>query len=111
VLLLSAPFAAGAAGPGWFDAVIAEARAEVPGAGFEAMLDCGDMAGYAMAALRQGVSHIRFEGEAFGKIVDIAGQSGATVTRARPESLDLYALELARADLEARCRDWLLDAV
>lgn len=108
-MLLSAPQAAGTVGPGWFQAVTDEARAAFPDAEATAMLDCGDRAGHALAALRQGIPHIRFDGRTADKIADIAGQLGAAVSVARPDSLDLYALELRGEALEAACRNWLLD--
>tara|TARA_B100000700_G_scaffold245373_1_gene273821 strand:+ start:442 stop:828 length:387 start_codon:yes stop_codon:yes gene_type:complete len=109
VLLLSAPYAAGTVGPGWFQAVIAEAATEFNDMEIEAMLDCGDRAGYALAALRQGITHIRFEGKTKDKVTDIANQLGAQVSTARPDSLDLYALEIQGESLDKACRDWLLE--
>ena len=64
-----------------------------------------------MAALRQGLKNIRFDGDTFEKISDIAQQLGATIAAERPDSLDLYALELDGKRLEIACRDWLLDEV
>lgn len=111
MLLLSAPFAAGAAGPGWFGSVVDQATSAFPETDVSAMLDCGDLPGYAMAALRQGLKNIRFDGDTFEKISDIAQQLGATIAAERPDSLDLYALELDGKRLEIACRDWLLDEV
>jgi hypothetical protein len=111
VLLLSAPYAAGATGPGWFGSVVDQAISAVPEAEVSAMLDCGDLPGYAMAALRQGIKNIRFDGDTFEKISDIAQQLGATVTAERPDSLDLYALELDGKRLEMACGSWLLGEV
>lgn len=109
VLLLSAPDAAGTVGPGWFQQVVLQAEAGFPEADAAAMLDCGDRAGYALAALRQGIAHIRFDGDTADKIANIAGQLGAEVDRERPDSLDLYALELKGNALDEACRKWLLD--
>ena len=109
--MLSAPFAAGATGPGWFGSVVDQAISAVPEADSSAMLDCGDLSGYAMAALRQGINNIRFDGDVPEKISDIARQLGATVTLKRPDSLDLYALELDGKRLEMACRNWLLDEI
>ena len=94
VLLISAPFAAGTTGPAWFQSVVSQAMEAVPEADASSMLDCGTMAGYAMASLRQGIKYIHFYGETFDKIADIAEQLKARVTNERPDSLDLYALEL-----------------
>ena len=62
VILASAPGAALQAGPGWFKAVIEEARAAYPQVAATAILDCGDQPGAAMAALRLGLTDLRFHG-------------------------------------------------
>ena len=105
VTLLSAPSAAAYAGPGWFRAVAAQACAAHPGVQVTAVLDCGDMAGHALAALREGVAAIRFAGDTSGKIEDIAGQYGALVVTGRPEALDLATV--ADRDMMAACKEWL----
>jgi hypothetical protein len=105
--LISAKGAAGYAGPSWFRAVVAEARAAHPGVDVTAVLDCGDMPGYALAALRDGAAVIRFSGDTADKIADIAAQYGARVIAARPETLDLADVERARRDLGRACREWL----
>lgn len=107
VTLLSAPRAAGYAGPAWFRAVIEQARAAHPDVAVTAVLDCGDMPGYALAALRDGVAAIRFSGDTADKIADIAAQYGALVFAERPEALDLATVERSRRDLGRACRDWL----
>lgn len=104
VTLLSAPAAASYAGPGWFRAVVEQARAAHPEAEAAAVLDCGDRSGHALAALREGVTAIRFSGKTSDKIEDIAAQYGARVVRDRPEALDLQ--EVA-GDPAAACRAWL----
>lgn len=105
VTLISAPSAAGYAGPGWFRAVVEQACAAHPKVQVTAVLDCGDMAGHALAALREGVRAIRFSGDTSAKIENIAGQYGALVIAARPEALDLAAV--ADRDVVAACKDWL----
>ena len=107
VCLVSAPDAAAYAGPGWFAAVIDEARRAHPAVSAAAILDCGDFAGYALAALRHGLAEIRYDGPAFSAIDAIAAERGATVTRNRPESLDLGAI--ADDEAPAFCRQWLSD--
>ena len=107
VTLLSAPGAAGYVGPGWFRAVIEQARAVYPDADVTAVLDCGDMPGHALAALRDGVAAIRFSGDTADKIADIAAQYGALVIAERPEALDLAEVERSRRDLGRACREWL----
>ena len=107
VTLLSAKGAAGYAGPSWFRAVVAEARAAHPEVDATAVLDCGDMPGYALAALRDGAPVIRFSGDTADKIADIAAQYGARVIAGRPGALDLADVERARRDLIRACREWL----
>lgn len=101
VLLLSAVDAGLSAGGGWWREMIAAARDSVgdsgPGSRMDALLagtllDCGDDAGAAQAALRAGVEAIVFSGRAdiFERLADIAGQYGSRVCRARPSAaLDL----------------------
>ncbi|UCH74133.1 MAG: hypothetical protein JSU82_17790 [Rhodospirillales bacterium] len=107
VTLISAEGAAGYAGPSWFRMVVEEARAAHPEAQVTAVLDCGDMPGYALAALRDGAQIIRFSGDTADKIADIAAQCGAQIIAERPAALDLAPVERARRDLERACRDWL----
>ena len=107
VTLLSAPSAAGYAGPGWFRSVVAQARAAHPEAQATAVLDCGEFSGLALAALRDGVTLIRFSGDTADKIADIAGQYGARVISTRPEALDLARIERRGWDMVRACREWL----
>ncbi len=107
VTVISAPNAADAAGPGWFEAVIAAARTRYPDVAVTAILDCGDAPGHALAAIRHGLKAIRYDGPATAQIGDIAAQAGAVVFRERPASLDLYDTEVAGQDLLAACREWL----
>jgi hypothetical protein len=106
VLLLSAPSAAGAAGPAWFAAVFRMAADAYPDAAIEGILDCGAMPGHALAALRQGLTTIRYDGPSFEAVCDIAAQCGATVMRERPRALELACDGDAAALVEA-CRRWL----
>jgi hypothetical protein len=62
VTVASAPGAALQVGPGWFKAVVDQARATYPDVAVTAILDCGDQPGAVMAALRIGLTHLRFEG-------------------------------------------------
>ncbi|MCK5620848.1 MAG: hypothetical protein KAJ11_01060 [Alphaproteobacteria bacterium] len=107
VTLLSAPSAAGYVGPGWFRAVVGQARAAHPDADVTAVLDCGEFSGLALAALRDGVTLIRFSGDTADKIADIAGQYGARVISTRPEALDLARIERRGWDMVRACREWL----
>lgn len=104
VTLLSAPGAASYAGAGWFRAVVEQAQAAHPDAEAVALLDCGDQPGHALAALREGVTAIRFSGITADKIEDIAARYGARMVRDRPESLDLQEVS---GDPIAACRAWL----
>jgi len=107
VTLISAKGAGGYAGPGWFRAVVEQARAAQPDVEVTAVLDCGDMPGYALAALRDGAAIIRFSGDTAAKIADIAAQYGALVIAERPEALDLAWVERSRRNPERACREWL----
>jgi hypothetical protein len=104
--LWSAEGAAGYAGAGWFQAVLAEARAAVPAARFAAVLDCADLPGYALGALRIGVEAVCFTGPAkvAAKLADIAAQQDRRLLRKRPAR----ALDLRHAEAPlAVCRAWL----
>lgn len=105
VTLLSAPLAAGYAGPGWFRAVVEQACAAQPGVAVTAVLDCGEEPAHALAALREGVRAIRFAGDTADKIADIAGQCDALVIAGRPAALDLSAI--AEPHRVAACKVWL----
>ena len=74
VLLISAEHASASAGPAWFAQLVDTAKAPFPDCDVIAMLDCGDSPGHALAALREGLRAIRFNGPTFDKIADIAGQ-------------------------------------
>lgn len=108
VRLESAPEAAAAGGPAWFAALVRAAAEEVPGARFEAVLDCGDAAGHAMAGLRAGLGIVRFTGRADvrRRLAGIAAKEGARIEGARrARALDLDAVP-AR-DRAAVLRRWL----
>ena len=91
VRLLSAPGAAGYAGPAWFAEMIAQTRRAHPSAAVEAVLDCGASPGDVLAALRRGIEAIRYDGPAptRRKLAAIAAACGARLDRARGPSLDL----------------------
>jgi hypothetical protein len=73
--------AGASAGPGWFQAIVEALEAELPTRPFEAVLDCGDEPGAALAALRRGVRHVRLAGkpETLRRVSDIAAQLGAVL--------------------------------
>ncbi|MBX6366406.1 MAG: hypothetical protein IRZ04_00415 [Rhodospirillales bacterium] len=79
--LESYPAAGLSAGPGWFQAIVEALEAEFPGRPFEAVLDCGDAPGAALAALRRGVRRVRLCGDpaAIGRVAEIAARLGAVV--------------------------------
>jgi len=107
---LSAPNAAASVGPAWFAAVAASAAASFPEAAIDPALDCGSMPGYALAALRQGLKTICYDGACFDAIAEMAAQRGATVLRERPPSLDLGSVSAGRdgeATLIDASRRWL----
>ena len=64
IVLLSAANAGIYAGAGWWRAVVEAARAAEPAAKCGAILDCGDDAGAAQAALRAGIEAVIFTGRA-----------------------------------------------
>ena len=111
VVLLSAAGAGIYAGAGWFAALVTAAREAVPAAQSTALLDCGDDAGAAMAAIRIGVEGIIFTGraEVARRLADIAKEAGVRLETTRPEP----ALDFAEAffddgeTLQKRCADIL----
>lgn len=107
--LLSAPDAGMQSGPAWFLSLIEQATDHVPGAenlDITAILDCGDMPGPVLAALRHGLTNICFTGrpDILAKLIDIAEQQHAVIIDERPQGLDLLGV----ADPQTQCRAWLL---
>ena len=111
VILASAPDAGIYAGPGWFGALVAAARAAVPAAKGAVLLDCGDDAGAAQAAIRAGIEGIVFTGRAdvAKHLADIASQRGTRLSTIRPDAaLDLAAEFFASPEaLRHRCSEVL----
>ena len=105
VVLLSAPGAAGYAGPGWFAKLVALAAEAHPEAELGAVLDCADKPGLVLAALRHGLPAVRFTGgrAAATKLAAIAAHTGAKVLTGRIRALDLRG----HADPGSACRAWL----
>ncbi|MDE1147445.1 MAG: hypothetical protein PW843_12640 [Azospirillaceae bacterium] len=106
VRLVSAPDAAGSLGVGGWRALLDQLAAEFPGAPMTAVLDCGDAAGHALAALALGILDISFDGNdgAAARLADIAQAQGARLHRlGGVEALDLRG----RRDPVAACRAWL----
>lgn len=111
VLLLSAPDAAAGVGCGWFKALLEAVSDANPGAQLAYLFDCGAMPGQALAALRHGLTAIRYDGPASDAILDIARQLSATVERDRPEALDLVDIADDDPELAEICRRWLADGL
>jgi hypothetical protein len=109
VLLVSAPGAAGFAGPAWFLALVDAAAARVPSARFAAALDCADAPGTALAAIRAGARLVVLDGDcpAFAAVAGAAAEAGAVVLPERPPCLDLGRLDLRRRADRARLSGWL----
>jgi len=108
LLLLSAPSAAGYAGPAWFAALADAAHEAAPTAEILPILDCGDRAGYALAALRHGLPGIRYNGAATERVRALAEAHGAILLTERPDSLDLADYDDRGPEaLAATCRAWL----
>ena len=110
ITLVSPAGAAAYGGPAWFRELVAQAGDAVPGAAFDSVLDCGSAAGHALAAIREGVSGIWFEGpdNLRSKIQDIAVKSGCAVVEIDyAGALDLNEC----ADAAATCRVWLASSL
>lgn len=106
ITLVSPAGAGGFGGPAWFCELIAQAHDAVPGAKFDSVFDCADSPGDAMAAIREGVPAVRFDGpdEVRNKLKDIAAQSGSALAEIDyARALDLNEC----ADPLTTCRDWL----
>ena len=101
VVLLSAPAAAASMGAAWFLALISQTRERYPDADIQAALDCADYAGYAMAALREGMKTVIFNGPAFNAVNEIAKQFDARVLKSRPENLDARLVNAKEALADA----------
>jgi hypothetical protein len=83
----------------------------VPAAEGAALLDCGDDAGAAQAAIRAGIEGVIFTGRAdvAERLADIAAQAGARLLTARPHAtLDLGTEFFAAPEtLRRRCAKFL----
>jgi hypothetical protein len=99
--LLSAPGAALYAGCLWWREVVEQARALVPGALADDILDCADAAGLALSAIRIGQRGIVLDPSApgHGAVAAIAHAHGIVLLAAAPPALDLAARG-ARRQLE-----------
>ena len=104
VTLASAPGAALQAGPGWFKAVIDEARAAFPQVAVTAILDCSDQPGAALAALRLGLVNLRFHGAA--ELQEKLAGMGAILAPPAEATLDLREIP----EPETACAAFLREA-
>jgi len=104
VTLLSAPGAALYAGCGWWQALVAQARAARPDVAVADILDCGEASGQALAALRIGQRFLVLRRSAPGRdaVAAIAAGRGGAVLPAAPPALDLATRGAGR-----RLHDWL----
>jgi acyl-CoA reductase-like NAD-dependent aldehyde dehydrogenase len=98
-------------GPGWFQALVAEAREAVPDARCSSLLDCGGNVGAALAAIRAEVEGVIFTGrqDVAHRLADIARQHGVRFETERPSDVldlaeDFFA---SQEDVERRCVEFL----
>ncbi len=103
--LASARGAAAQAGPAWFKAVIEAAMADYPAVVATAILDCGDEPGAVMAALRLGLTQLRFAGS---ETVRAKLAAMGAVFAAEPAAFAQLDLCDAR-EPEAACRAFLAE--
>lgn len=99
VRLLSAEGAASSLGVGWWQALVAGARARHPATPCADILDCGDSPGRAMAALRmrQPALVLAPGVPAFAAVSRAAAAQGAVLLAKRPPALDLADPRAPRA--------------
>ncbi len=92
LLILSAPGAVRAAGAGWWRELVTQACDSIPDQSAEWVLDCGDEAGMALAALREGVGTIALDADepTWSRVAQIAARCDASLLRvSRRGALDL----------------------
>jgi hypothetical protein len=111
IVLASPPGAGISLGPGWFGGLVAAARAAVPDAECSAILDCGEQAGAALAAIRANIENVAFTGrdDVGRRLADIARRQGVGLISERPEAgidliNDFFAADVT---IEQRCGDFL----
>jgi fructose/tagatose bisphosphate aldolase len=105
VVLVSPPAAAAIEGALWFRELIAMAAAQMPAAGFEAVIDCGDHPGYVLESLSLGLKWVRFHGGGEARLAELAQAHGATLIGEELGEIDLETAEdpgrIARSHLSA----------
>lgn len=104
VTLLSAPGAAEYAGCGWWQGLVRQAGDACPGATFTDVLDCGEASGYALAALRIGMTRLVLAPAAPGwdAVAAIVATHGGLLLAEPPPALDM-----ANRGDRRRLHDWL----
>ena len=105
VTLASAPGAAGTVGPLWFRELLDIVGGEYPGVDIGTVFDCADKPGFVLAALRSGLTRVRFTGRrsTAQRLAAIAAGYRAELITGRLRALDLLDL----ADADEACRRWL----
>lgn len=105
VVLRSAAGAASYLGPPVFRAMVEAAREKSPMADAITVMDCGEDAGHALAALRHGLDRVRVALPAATKerIAAIARQYGAAIDDDDRPPLDLHEC----GDPAVECQNWL----
>lgn len=103
VTLMSAPSAASLLGPRVFNEMIAAAMSKIKcdGIKIDAAIDCGDTAGPALRAIKEGCQHIvsNAPSEVITKISQIATASETRVTTGQISALDLGSSQLTDEQL------------
>lgn len=107
VVLASPSAAAATLGPMVFREIVAAARAAEPGAESLAVLDCGDAAGLALAAVRAGLEAVSLEAadEVRARITEIAESAGTKLLPSPRADLDLAGVTDPAAALTAIFRN------
>lgn len=108
--LWSPPFGGQTHGGAYWAALEALARESFEGVDFSLVVDCGDRAGDAMAALDAGCQRLRFQGHATARqrLAEMAGRVGAILVDGPPPERDLWQPS-GVDDALARCRALLRD--
>jgi len=103
ITLLTAPGAAAYGGPGFYLAMVEQARARHPGGLARAILDCGDDGAMAQMALALGWRCLVLRGNAAvrEKVRQIAAAHGAEILPRAPKALDPGA---EATDITGQCR-------
>ncbi|MFC0408067.1 hypothetical protein [Roseomonas elaeocarpi] len=109
VLLLSVPGGVVWPGPAVFRAMVRAAVARCPGVPHEAVLDCADLSGAALGALRGGWRQLvlRRDSSGFASVQAAAAEVGARVWTVPPLALDLTLVDLRKPGGQGLVARWL----